>query len=74
MPDTASPADRLAAVLQDALPEEFLELGEDQLAVLERLVAAAVDHRAAAFDTAIADSLNHLPRLLRPAVRKALGL
>ncbi len=69
-----SPAASLSKTVNAALPAEIAELPPDRLAALDAMVHHAITERAAAMDKAITDSLNHAPRLTRPAIRKVLGL
>ena len=64
----------LARTLQAPLPDEFDSLPESALTELEVLLRNALAHRSRALDEGIHASLEHTPRLLRPAVKKALGL
>jgi len=47
---------------------------DEQLHALAATLVAASEHRTEALSTAITASLRHIPALLRPAVKKALGL
>ncbi|MEV6769523.1 hypothetical protein AB0N05_12940 [Nocardia sp. NPDC051030] len=67
-------ARQLAATLQAPLPEAFDRLSEADLAELDRLLNTALTQRAQNLDAAISTSLDFVPRLMRPAVKKALGL
>jgi hypothetical protein len=64
----------LAATLKAPIPPEFSALGEGDLAALDATLHAAAAHRSTQLNDAITASLKHLPALLRPAVKKALGL
>ncbi|MEU0539777.1 hypothetical protein [Nocardia sp. NPDC005978] len=68
------PAHTLATTLQAPLPEAFGQLTDTDLTELDRLLTTALTRRATTLDTAIANSLDFVPRLMRPAVKKALGL
>lgn len=67
-------ATSLSTTVNAPLPEEFATLPDDDLRTLETMLRAAIDDRAATMDRAIAASLDHAPRLARPAIRKVLGL
>ncbi|MFX0576362.1 hypothetical protein [Nocardia nepalensis] len=71
MPDAAS---TLTRTLGAALPDEFGRLTDAELAELDRLLGAALTGRAERLDAATESSLQLIPRLMRPAVKKALGL
>lgn len=68
------PMQSLARTLQSPVPGEFASLGADDLRLLDGAVAAAAHARSRALTEAIESSLRHLPALLRPAVKKVLGL
>ncbi|WP_330180573.1 hypothetical protein OHB26_29795 [Nocardia sp. NBC_01503] len=67
-------AAQLRDTLRAPLPAAFDQLGDADLTELDRLLHAAMTHRAATLDNAIGTSLDFVPRLMRPAVKKALGL
>lgn len=64
----------LSRTLGAPLPEEFTALPEADLAALDRLLRTALDARADRLGTAVESSLGLIPRLMRPAVKKVLGL
>ncbi|MEV6067579.1 hypothetical protein AB0L82_13575 [Nocardia sp. NPDC052001] len=67
-------ARQLADTLRAPLPADFDRLPETDLTELDRLLRAALTRRGDNLDAAIASSLDFVPRLMRPAVKKALGL
>lgn len=67
-------ATSLSTTVNAPLPEEFAALSDDDLQTLETMLRTAIANRAATMDRAIAASLDHAPRLARPAIRKVLGL
>lgn len=67
-------ARQLSATLQAPLPAAFDQLGDTELTELDRLLNTALRQRAANLDAAVNTSLDFVPRLMRPAVKKALGL
>jgi hypothetical protein len=67
-------AQQLSGTLRAALPAEFESLSDTDLSRLDTILKAAAAGRAAALGTAIGGSLDYIPRLMRPAVKKALGL
>jgi hypothetical protein len=67
-------AEELSRTLRAPLPDEFTSLPATQLQQLNELLDATLERRAKALGESINASLEHTPRLLRPAVRKALGL
>ncbi|WP_067708196.1 hypothetical protein [Nocardia yamanashiensis] len=67
-------ARQLATTLRAPLPEAFDQLTDTDHTELDRLLTTALQHRGKTLDTAIANSLDIVPRLMRPAVKKALGL
>lgn len=71
MSDTAA---ALAATLGAPLPKDFAALTDEQLATLDSLLQRAAQRRADELTTGIAQSLQHVPAVVRPAVRKLLGL
>ena len=66
--------DALSRALDAPIPPEFEALSDEQLHALAATVVAACEHRTEALSTAITALLRHIPALLRPAVKKALGL
>ncbi|MBJ8339014.1 hypothetical protein JGU71_08970 [Antrihabitans sp. YC3-6] len=64
----------LARTLQAPLPPGFDTVDDADLARLHGFLTKAVEHRSTSLDDAITGSLKHTPRLMRPAVKKALGL
>ena len=64
----------LAETLGTPLPSDFDQLAEADLARLDAALRAARERRGAELDRAVADSLHHLPGLLRGPVRRVLGL
>ncbi len=64
----------LTRTLGAPLPEEFGSLSEAELTELDRLLRDAQTRRAKRLAGAIDSSMDLVPRLLRPAVKKALGL
>lgn len=64
----------LSKTLQAPVPAEFATLSDDDLRALEHALAAAATARSQALTEAVDASLKHLPFVLRPAVKKALGL
>ncbi|MBF6454920.1 hypothetical protein [Nocardia cyriacigeorgica] len=67
-------ADTLSERLGAPLPEAFSRLSEAQLTELDHVLSAASERRAAQMHAAFESGLQMIPRLLRPAVKKALGL
>ncbi|TLF77502.1 hypothetical protein [Nocardia cyriacigeorgica] len=67
-------AETLSRTLGAALPPEFAALGDEQLAELDRMLHAASDRRSQQMREAFDSGLRLIPRLMRPAVKKALGL
>ncbi|GAB4585933.1 hypothetical protein [Nocardia sp. IFM 10818] len=67
-------AHQLSTTLQAPLPDAFHRLPDTDLAELDRLLRTALQRRADNLDAAIGTSLDFVPRLMRPAVKKALGL
>ncbi|KZM72552.1 hypothetical protein [Nocardia terpenica] len=67
-------AEQLARTLRAPLPDAFTELTGAELAELDRLLRAAHTERAETLAAAVDSSLELIPRLMRPAVKKALGL
>lgn len=67
-------AAELSRTLRAPLPEGFASLPPAQLQELNRLLDTTLSRRAQTLGESITASLEHTPRLLRPAVRKALGL
>ncbi|WP_194818553.1 hypothetical protein [Nocardia sp. XZ_19_385] len=67
-------AQTLAKTLGAPLPEEFDQLTEADLAALDGLLRSALAGRAARLESATETSLQLIPRLMRPAVKKVLGL
>ena len=67
-------AEELSRTLGAPLPDGFASLPTEQLEQLQRLLDMTLAHRAQTLGESINASLDHAPRLLRPAVRKALGL
>ncbi|MFE5286144.1 hypothetical protein ACFRAQ_14370 [Nocardia sp. NPDC056611] len=70
----SDPARQLGDTLRAPLPAAFDQLPDSDLAELHRLLEAAKTHRRDTLDAALGSSLDFVPRLLRPAVKKALGL
>ncbi|WP_069160885.1 hypothetical protein [Nocardia altamirensis] len=71
MPDAATP---LIRTLGAPLPDEFDRLSAADLAELDRLLRAAQTARGQRLGAAVESSLQLIPRLMRPTVKKALGL
>ncbi|MEV0248303.1 hypothetical protein AB0H76_17030 [Nocardia sp. NPDC050712] len=67
-------AQTLAKTLGAPLPAEFDSLTEADLTALDGLLRGALAGRAARLEAATETSLQLIPRLLRPAVKKVLGL
>ncbi|WP_067537311.1 hypothetical protein [Nocardia crassostreae] len=67
-------ARQLTTTLQAPLPDAFDRLTDADLRELDRLLQVALARRADNLDAAIGTSLDFVPRLMRPAVKKALGL
>ncbi|MGB9223106.1 hypothetical protein [Mycobacterium sp.] len=67
-------AEELSRTLGAPLPDGFASLPTAQLVELNRLLDTTLARRAQTLGESINASLDHTPRLLRPAVRKALGL
>ncbi|WP_067820823.1 hypothetical protein [Nocardia inohanensis] len=68
------PATQLADTLGAPLPAAFDRLSDADHTELERLLTTALTRRGESLDNAIGNSLDIVPRLMRPAVKKALGL
>ncbi|MGV9677858.1 hypothetical protein ACWDSJ_21485 [Nocardia sp. NPDC003482] len=64
----------LTDTLGAPLPEEFTRLSDTELGELDRLLRAARTRRAKHLAEAVDSSMRYVPRLLRPTLRKALGL
>ena len=64
----------LAAVLGARPPEEFAQLSADETAHLAAALQSAITHRSELIDTSIQESLKHLPRPVRGAVKRVLGM
>lgn len=71
MPDAAK---ALIRTLGAALPDEFDRLTDSDLAELDRLLRNAVTARGERLGAAVESSLQLIPRLMRPTVKRALGL
>ncbi|MBF6241203.1 hypothetical protein IU474_29580 [Nocardia otitidiscaviarum] len=67
-------ARQLGDALRAPLPAAFERLTDSELTELDRLLHDALRRHAANLDAAIDTSLDYVPRLMRPAVKKALGL
>ncbi|MFE3445618.1 hypothetical protein ACFXNW_21515 [Nocardia sp. NPDC059180] len=67
-------ADTLSRTLGAPLPAAFADLTDAQLAQLEQMLHDASARRADQMSEAFESGLRLIPRLMRPAVRKALGL
>ncbi|APA98876.1 hypothetical protein [Nocardia seriolae] len=67
-------ARQLSDTLRAPLPAAFDQLSDTELAELDRLLNDALVRHGANLDTAIGHSLEIVPRLMRPAIKKALGL
>ena len=66
--------DRLTAALDGFEPAGFEVLDDDQLRFLADAVEQARADHAQALRDATEQSLRHVPRLVRPAVRRIVGL
>ncbi|MBF6517016.1 hypothetical protein IU421_22425 [Nocardia cyriacigeorgica] len=67
-------AETQSRTLGAPLPPEFAALGDDQLAELDRMLHAASHRRSQLMRDAFDSGMRLIPRLMRPAVKKALGL
>lgn len=67
-------AEELSRTLRAPLPDGFDALPAAQLQELNRLLGTTLARRAQTMGESINAALDVTPRLLRPAVRKALGL
>ncbi|MGV9667405.1 hypothetical protein ACWDUL_05880 [Nocardia niigatensis] len=67
-------ARQLSHTLRAPLPAAFDQLDDTDLAELEHHLQATMTRRREALDAAIGSSLDFVPRLMRPAIKKALGL
>ncbi|MFI1919213.1 hypothetical protein [Nocardia sp. NPDC020380] len=67
-------ARQLSDTLRAPLPAAFEQLTDADLTELDRLLHDAMDRRRDTLDAALSSSLDFVPRLMRPAVKKALGL
>ncbi|MFI5776300.1 hypothetical protein [Nocardia sp. NPDC051570] len=67
-------AELLTRTLGAPLPEEFTRLSDAELGELDRLLREAQIRRAKRLAAALDSSMDFIPRLMRPAVKKALGL
>lgn len=67
-------ADTLSQTLGAPLPAEFARLSDAQLTELDRMLRAASEQRSRQMREAFESGLALIPRLMRPAVKKALGL
>jgi hypothetical protein len=65
--------ERLRAALDGLEPEGFEALEDGQLALLAEAIERAREEHDRALDEATEESLSHVPRLLRPAVRRIVG-
>ncbi len=64
----------LESVLGATPPPEFDRLSPEERAHLADALKAAADRRAMLINRSVDASLQHLPRLLRGTVRRALGM
>jgi len=69
--DTAA---ALARTLGTPLPKDFAALTDEELATLDRMLRTAAQRRAQELTSGIEQSLQHIPAVVRPAVRKMFGL
>ncbi|MEU6585939.1 hypothetical protein [Nocardia sp. NPDC046763] len=67
-------ARQLSHTLRAPLPDAFDQLTDTDLAELHRYLQATMARRRETLDAAIGSSLDFVPRLMRPAIKKALGL
>lgn len=70
----SDPAAALARTLGAPLPKDFAALTDERFAALDAMIRAAADRRARELTTGVEQSLQHVPGLVRPAVRKMFGL
>lgn len=64
----------LERALGAPVPAAFAALGAADSEHLAAAIRAAQSRQAKQLETAVTDALNHVPRPLRGAVRKAVGL
>jgi hypothetical protein len=64
---------RLRTALDGLDPEGFDALDDEQLELLAEAIERAREEHDRALDEATEESLSHVPRLLRPAVRRIVG-
>ncbi|WP_280232823.1 hypothetical protein [Nocardia cyriacigeorgica] len=67
-------ADTVSRTLGAPLPAAFADLTDEQLTELDHLLHGASARRAGQMREAFESGLGLIPRLMRPAVKKALGL
>lgn len=67
-------ASSLSKTLNAPLPDDVAALPPEDLNALDAMLRAALADRSTAMDRAIKASLDHAPRLARPAIKKVLGL
>jgi hypothetical protein len=64
---------RLRTALDGLEPEGFDVLEDEQLDLLAEAIERAREEHDRALDEATEESLSHIPRMLRPAVRRIVG-
>jgi hypothetical protein len=65
--------DRLRDALDGLEPAGFEAVDDERLDLLARAIERAREEHDRALDAATEESLGHVPRLLRPAVRRIVG-
>ena len=73
-PPRVTTVSELSQALGAAPPPELDVLTEQEQAALAELVTAAAQRRSELLDTAIDESLRHLPALVRGPVKRVLGV
>ncbi|MCE5291003.1 MAG: hypothetical protein LLG14_17445 [Nocardiaceae bacterium] len=60
--------------LGSALPPDFTQLTSADLTELDAMLNNVLSQREAALRAAVETSISHAPKLMRPTIRRALGL
>ncbi len=66
--------DALTAALEGQRPVGFEDVAEEDLQLLADAITRTLDDHARALERETEESLRYVPRLVRPAVRKIVGL
>ncbi|RJS46393.1 hypothetical protein [Nocardioides cavernaquae] len=72
--DTTAALTELERALGTPVPDAFAALGSADAEHLTAAIRTAQARQGAQLEGAVTDALNHVPRPLRGAVRKAVGL